>query len=205
MRGWRHLTLAFALTLAAHSHLSLAQSAAGAAAPAGAAAAPGKSGAPPADSLLTARLAWGSDPAKRCPDLRNAAAEEGTVAVVQFLVGPSGVPSRASVREPSGSEAFDAAALSCVAKLHFLPATRLGDGVAVESWQQIALKAAAPANAAKTARCDPADAQQGSAASGSVVVAEAPAGNDGRRAPPRDPAARAGSRGGEVWRVRLRR
>jgi outer membrane biosynthesis protein TonB len=37
---------------------------------------------------------------------------------------------------PSGSQELDAAAVSCVPRLRFQPATRLGDGTAVESWQQ---------------------------------------------------------------------
>jgi len=178
--------------LAAHSHLTLAQSGAAGASTAGAAAAQGKPGAPAADSLLTARLAWGSEPAKRCPDLRNAAAEEGAVAVVQFMVGATGVPSRASVRQSSGSEGFDAAAVSCVQKLHFLPVTRLGDGVAVESWQQFALKSAAPASAPQAARCDPAATGPGSGARNSMVVAGAAESNDGGRAQPGPAPARAG-------------
>jgi len=185
MRGRRYVTLAFALVLAAHSHLMFA--------PSGAAAAQNKSDAPPAGSMLSARLAWGSDPAKRCPELRNAVVEEGAVAVLQFVVGPTGVPSRASVRQSSGSEGFDAAALSCVPKLHFQAATRFGDGVAVESWQQFGLKAAAPANAPQIARCDPASSGQGSAAAqNSVVVAEVPQNNEGRRAQPGPETARAG-------------
>jgi TonB family protein len=185
MSGRRYVTLAYALVLAAHSHVTLAQS--------GAASAPSNSGAPPADSILTARLAWGSDPAKRCPDLRNAAAEEGAVAVVLFRVGPTGVPSRASVRESSGSQGFDAAAVSCVLKLRFQSATRFGDGVAVESWQQLGLKSAAATSAPQTARCDTAGAGEGSAAArNSVVVADASEGTDGRRAQPGPETARAG-------------
>jgi len=58
--------------------------------------------------------------------------------VVVFLVGASGVPSRASIKSSSGSEALDTAAMNCVLKLRFQPATRAGDGVAVDSWQEIA-------------------------------------------------------------------
>jgi len=192
MRGWRYVTLACALGFAAHWHLTLAQSGAAAASPPGAAAAPGKSGAPPAEAVLTARLAWGSDPARRCPDLRHAAAQEGTPAVLQFMVGPTGVPSRASVRESSGSESFDAVAVSCVLKLRFLPATRFGDGVAVDSWQQIALKSTAAASAPQTARCDPAGTGQGSGGQNSLIVADAPQSGDGNRAQPGPELARAG-------------
>jgi len=177
MRGWK-LTLGCALLLAAQSYLTSAQS--GAAAPSAGA---------PAGELSAAHFAWGVDAAKRCPELQHANAEEGAVAVVQFLVGPTGVPSKASVRQSSGSESFDAAATACVLKLRFLPATRLGDAVAVESWQQLALKSAGPASAPVAARCE---AGTGHAAESttSAVVAAAPEGND--RKPPGPTAARAG-------------
>jgi len=125
MRGW-HVTLACALLLAAHPHRGIAQSGAAAAAPAG--------------ELRQARFPWGVDPEKRCPELKQTNADPGAVAVIQFVVGPTGVPSKATVRDSSGSEGFDAAATSCVLKLHFLPATRLGDAEAIASWQQLALK-----------------------------------------------------------------
>jgi TonB family protein len=140
------------LLLAVQSHMGVAQT---------------RSSGPAADDLISARLAWNADPAKRCPDLRQAAAPEGTMAVVQFKVGPTGVPSQASIRTSSGSAGFDAAAMSCVLKLHFLPATRAGDGAAVDSWQQMALKSAGPVSAPQTAaRCDTSPTQ------GSVVMAD---------------------------------
>jgi len=55
-------------------------------------------------------------------------------------VGPSGVPSQPSIKTSSGSDGLDAAALSCVMKLRFLPAVRAGEGSAMESWQEIAWK-----------------------------------------------------------------
>jgi TonB family protein len=156
-------------------------------------AAQNRSSGPGADDLISARLAWGADPTKRCPDLQQAAAPEGTVAVVQFRVGPTGVPSQASIRTSSGSAGFDAAAMSCVLKLHFLPATRFGDGVAVESRQQIALKSAGPASAPQAARCDPAGTAQASGAvQNTVVVADAQEASDGKREPPGPATARAG-------------
>src|SRR5215472_2837988 len=137
MRGW-DVTFACALLLAAQSHLAMAQS--GAAAPGAAAGSSattqGKAGAP-AGELPAARFPFGVDPAKRCPELRHTNAEAGAVAVVQFVVGSTGAPSRVSIRESSGSETFDAAATSCVLKLRFAPATRLGDGVTIDSWQQL--------------------------------------------------------------------
>jgi TonB family protein len=149
MRSRRVVTLAPALILAAHSQLAFAQN---------------KSAPSAADELRVARLAWGSDPAKRCPELRQSVAPEGAVAVVQFMVGSTGAPSQASVRSSSGSSGFDTAAMSCALKLHFLPATRYGDGVAVESWQQMALKWEGPVAAPQSARCE--------AAGSPVVVAD---------------------------------
>lgn len=166
MRGW-NLTLACALLLAAQAHLASAQ---------------------PAGNLPAARFPFGVDPAKRCPELRQTNAEEGAVAVVQFLVGTTGVPSKVSIRESSGSESFDAAATGCVVKLRFTPATRLGDAVAIESWQQLALKSAGPASAPQAAHCDQA-AQPGESAN-SPVVADAQEASD--RKQPGPMAARAG-------------
>jgi len=90
---------------------------------------------PPA-SAPQARIALASNPLRRCPTLRIASEDDRDVAVVTFLVGPSGVPSHPSLVAPSGSQQLDAAAMSCLPKLRFQPATRLGDGTAVESWQQ---------------------------------------------------------------------
>lgn len=109
MRGSRYVTFGCALVLAASPQLTIAQSSAA------------------ARELPTARFAWGSDPAKRCPELRHTNAEEGALVVMEFLVGSTGVPSKVSVLESSGSQSFDAAATGCVLKLHFLPATRIGD------------------------------------------------------------------------------
>jgi len=164
------LTLA-CLLLAAQPHAGVAQN---------------RSGAPAADDLISARLAWNADPAKRCPDLRQAAAPEGTMAVVQFRVGPTGVPSQASIRTSSGSAGFDAAAMSCVLKLHFLPATHAGDGSAVDSWQQMALKSAGPVSAPQTARCDTSTTQ------GSVVMADPQELDDKKHAQPVAATQRAG-------------
>ncbi|MGB9332527.1 MAG: TonB family protein [Steroidobacteraceae bacterium] len=118
MRKWQSTSLICAALLTAQSNICTAQNA-----PAGA-------------SISQARVAWTVDPTRHCPDLR--IAEDGTVAVVVFLVSAGGVPSRASIKSSSGSEALDAAALSCVMKLKFQPLTRVGDGVPVDSWQAMA-------------------------------------------------------------------
>ena len=175
MRGSRHVTLGCVLALAAYPQLMIAQSSAAA---------------PSTGELPTARFAWGSDPAKRCPELRHTNAEEGALVVMQFLVGSTGVPSKVSVRESSGSEGFDAAATGCVLKLHFLPATRIGDAVAIESWQKLALKSAAPAVAPQAAHCDQAVTGQAGESANAAVVADGQEAND--RKQPGPTAARAG-------------
>jgi TonB family protein len=84
----------------------------------------------------------------RCPDLRFA--DEGTVAVIVFWLPSSGSPSQISIKSSSGSKALDSAAISCVSRLRFASATRLGDGEPIDSWQQIALRWADPGNAGET-------------------------------------------------------
>jgi TonB family protein len=109
---------------------------------------------PPAQASQ-ARIALMSNVEKRCPALRTAREGDTEVAVVEFLVGASGVPSRPSVTSSSGSQELDAAAVSCVLKLRFQPATRLGEGTAVESWQQMGWKWAPPVRPAGAATVPP--------------------------------------------------
>ena len=189
MSGWRQVTCSCALMLAAYAQLATAQSGGAAPSPGAgsAAAAQGKS-VPPAGDFIQARYAWGTDPAKRCPELRQT--QEGAVALLQFMVGPTGVPSKVSVRESSGSESFDAAATSCVLKLRFQAATRLGDAAAVESWQQLALKSAGPAGAPHTSHCEPGTGQ--ASETGSTAGADAQAVSDRKRQQPGPTPARAG-------------
>jgi len=94
----------------------------------------------PLISVLVAHPALRFNPLSRCPELRQVSLDEAGGALVLFLVGPTGVPSHASVRSPPSSDGLDAAAASCVLKLRFQPATRIGDGAATESWQEIAWK-----------------------------------------------------------------
>jgi TonB family protein len=144
MSGWQRATLSCVLLLAARSNAGAAQNALAGSlqASAGSMAMQQNESAPPAPDVREARIALGFDPFKRCPDLRHASADEPTVAVVDFLVGPSGVPSRATITSSSGDETLDTAAVSCVLKLRFQPAIRAGDGNPVDSWQQIAWKRA---------------------------------------------------------------
>jgi TonB family protein len=60
--------------------------------------------------------------------------------VVVFWLPRSGVQSQISIKSSSGSSALDAAAVSCVSRLRFAPATRIGDGEPIDSWQQIAFR-----------------------------------------------------------------
>ncbi len=98
---------------------------------------------PGSNPVFPAHLAWRVDPLARCPDLR--VADDGPLALVVFSVDEVGRPSHPSIKVSSRSEQLDAAAISCVMKLRFQPATRPGDAVAVESWQQMAWRWAVPA------------------------------------------------------------
>ncbi len=93
---------------------------------------------PVPDNPSRAQTALGFNPKTRCPDLR--IADEGTIAVVVFWLPSSGTPSQISIKSSSGSNALDSAAISCVSRLRFAAATRLGDGEPIDSWQQIAFR-----------------------------------------------------------------
>jgi TonB family protein len=94
---------------------------------------------------MPAQTSLGFSTKKLCPDLR--IAEDGTAAVVVFWLPSSGIATRISIKSSSGSSELDSAAMSCVAKLRFAPATRLGDGESIDSWQQFALRWAREGNA----------------------------------------------------------
>jgi TonB family protein len=123
-----------------------------------------------AEQLVQAHVAYGFDPRLRCPGLQQAAAQDGAVAAVVLRVGPTGVPSQVSVKASSGSASFDAAVVECILKLRFLPVTREGDGVPVDSWQQIAWRWVAPPEE----QCDSpgTSVRRDGARQGSVVVDE---------------------------------
>ncbi|MGO9802751.1 MAG: TonB family protein [Steroidobacteraceae bacterium] len=119
---------------------------------------PARSAPPVPDVVRDADVAMGYDAKGRCPQLMHADPQDRSAALVVLLVGPTGVPSRASIKSSSGSQSLDAAALSCVQQLRFLPAVHAGDGNAIDSWQEIAWKwgrfhteTAAPAPAATAA------------------------------------------------------
>jgi TonB family protein len=93
-----------------------------------------------AQEIRDATVAMGFDAKSRCPDLLHTDAQDGTGALILFVVGPTGVPSQAAVKSSSGSADLDAAAVACVLRLRFLPVVHAGDGNAVSSWQEIAWK-----------------------------------------------------------------
>jgi len=102
--------------------------------------APVRSAPPAGAELREASVAVGYDPKGRCPGLIQTNIQEPSAALIVLVVGPSGVPSQPSIKTSSGSDGLDAAALSCVMKLRFLPAVRAGEGSAMASWQEIAWK-----------------------------------------------------------------
>lgn len=123
--------------------------------------------APP--EILTAHPAVRYDPKERCPELR--VSDEGDTVSVLFVVSANGVPSQASVRTPSLVDGLDAAALSCIVRLRFQPATRPGDAQPVDSWQRISLRWAASAHAAAGVPTPDAPGPGGAAAAGAPRIA----------------------------------
>ena len=93
---------------------------------------------PVPDNPMQAQTSLGFNTRKSCPDLR--ISDEGNVAVVVFWLTGGGIPAQLSIKTSSGSSALDAAALSCAAKLRFAPATRLGDGETIDSWQEVGFR-----------------------------------------------------------------
>jgi TonB family protein len=114
----------------------------------------------------------GVNPKARCPDLR--IADEGTIAVVLFWVPRGGPPSQISIKSSSGSNALDSAAINCVSKLRFAPATTLGEGDPIDSWQQIAFRWANQGNVDETRAMISQNPSSG-ASRASELIAGAPA------------------------------
>jgi TonB family protein len=119
-----------------------------------------------------AQTSLGFNPKTRCPDLR--IADEGTIAAVIFWLPRSGTPTQISIRSSSGSSALDSAAINCVSRLRFAPATRLGDGEPIDSWRQIAFRWADQGNANGTRAMSPQNPVSG-ASRASEPIAAAPA------------------------------
>ena len=136
--------------------------------------------------VTTASPAVRYSPADRCSNLR--VSDDGTFAIVLFQVSASGAPSQPSVRLSSGSQALDTAAIDCAMKLMYHPATRVGEGEPVASWQQISLRwvtppgtpvaplaAAAPVGTSAPATAATSMAPAAAAAATGAAVATAPA------------------------------
>jgi TonB family protein len=94
--------------------------------------------------------------------------------VVIFWLPRSGIASQISIKSSSGSNALDAAAATCVSKLRFAPATRLGDGEPIDSWRQIGLRWTDQGNADSTRAMSPQNPSSG-VTPASQPVAAAPA------------------------------
>jgi len=125
MHNWLGATfvgLAFSLAVAAHA-----------------------AGLPPApENPLQAQTSLGFNVKKICPELR--IVDTGTMAVAVFWLPSSGIPSRISIKSSSGSTTLDSATISCVSKLRFAAATKLGSGDPIDTWQQFGLSWANPAS-----------------------------------------------------------
>jgi TonB family protein len=133
--------------------------------------APAMGAPPPPEVLRDASVALGYDAKGRCPDLVQAETEDSGAALVVLVVGPSGVPSQPSILSSSGSETLDAAALSCVMKLRFLPAVRAGEGSSMASWQEIAWKWGRGHSAQSAPAASPSPAAAGTAATATTAIA----------------------------------
>jgi TonB family protein len=127
---------------------------------------------PVPDNPLPAQTSLGFNARTRCPDLR--IADEGTIAVVVFWLPSGGAPSRISIKSSSGSKALDSAAISCVSRLRFAAATRLGDGEPIDSWQQIGFRWADQGNADATRAMSSQNLISGSSRASEPVVGAPP-------------------------------
>jgi TonB family protein len=123
-------------------------------------------------TYIRAQTSLGFNPNTRCPDLR--IADEGTAAVIVFWLPKNGIQSQISIKSSSGSNALDSAAISCVSKLRFASATRVGDGEPIDSWQQIAFRWHNQGNADETRATSSQNPQSGVSRS-SEPIARAPA------------------------------
>ena len=124
--------------------------------------------------FIRAQTSLGYNPKTWCPDLRIADEGEGPISVIVFWLPRSGIQSKISVKSSSGSNALDAAATSCVSKLRFASATRVGDGEPIDSWQQIAFRWANQGNADQTRALSSQNPSSGASRS-SEPIAAAPA------------------------------
>lgn len=121
---------------------------------------------------IRAQTSLGFNPKTRCPDLR--IADEGTIAVIVFWLPSSGIPSQISIKSSSGSNALDSAAISCVSRLRFASATRVGDGEPIDSWQQIAFRWANQGNADETRAMSSQNPSSGASRSSEPIAGASP-------------------------------
>lgn len=111
---------------------SLAQDVASTPAPvATAPAAPPAPPAPPAIQLPSSNADYLQNPKPAYPPLSKRLGEQGKV-IVRVLIGADGVPKKAEMRQSSGFDRLDQAALSTVLKWRYVPGKR--GGVAEEMW-----------------------------------------------------------------------
>lgn len=96
-------------------------------APAAAAAPP----APPAMQMPSSNADYLQNPKPAYPPLSKRLGEQGKV-VVRVLIGVDGVPQKAEIRQSSGFDRLDQAALNTVLKWRYVPGKR--GGVAEEMW-----------------------------------------------------------------------
>ena len=111
---------------------SLAQDVASTPAPvATAPAAPPAPPAPPAIQLPSSNADYLQNPKPAYPPLSKRLGEQGKV-IVRVLIGADGVPKKAEMRQSSGFDRLDQAALNTVLKWRYVPGKR--GGVAEEMW-----------------------------------------------------------------------
>jgi outer membrane biosynthesis protein TonB len=94
--------------------------------------------------------------------------------VIIFWLPSSGIPSQISIKSPSGSNALDSAAISCVSRLRFASATRLGDGEPIDSWQEIAFRWANQGNAEETRAMSSQNPSSGASRSSEPIAGASP-------------------------------
>ncbi|CAN5176788.1 hypothetical protein BH10PSE16_BH10PSE16_07500 [soil metagenome] len=101
------------------------------AAPAPVAQAPAAPPAPPAVQLPSSNADYLQNPKPAYPPLSKRLGEQGKV-IVRVLIGADGVPQKAELRQSSGFERLDQAALNTVLKWRYIPGKR--GGVAEDMW-----------------------------------------------------------------------
>ena len=99
-------------------------------------AAPPAPPAPPAIQLPSSNADYLQNPKPAYPPLSRRLGEQGKV-IVRVLIGTDGVPKKAEMRQSSGFDRLDQAALNTVLKWRYVPGKRAG--VAEEMWFNVPL------------------------------------------------------------------